>query len=65
LLPRGTHEYARLLRPAELARLARAARLTLCDVSGIDYNPFNHSAQLTADASVNYLAHFRFEADTA
>jgi 2-polyprenyl-6-hydroxyphenyl methylase/3-demethylubiquinone-9 3-methyltransferase len=65
LLPRGTHEYARLLRPAELARLARAAHLTLCDVSGIDYNPFNNSARLTADASVNYLAHFRLEADTA
>jgi 2-polyprenyl-6-hydroxyphenyl methylase/3-demethylubiquinone-9 3-methyltransferase len=33
LIPRGTHEYARLLRPAELARLARAERLTLCDVT--------------------------------
>jgi 2-polyprenyl-6-hydroxyphenyl methylase / 3-demethylubiquinone-9 3-methyltransferase len=65
LIPRGTHEYARLLRPAELARLARAAGLTLCDVSGIDYNPFNHSARLTGDASVNYLAHFRLEAATA
>ena len=65
LIPRGTHEYARLVRPAELARLARAAHLTLCDVSGIDYNPFSHSARLTADASVNYLAHFRLEAATA
>jgi 2-polyprenyl-6-hydroxyphenyl methylase/3-demethylubiquinone-9 3-methyltransferase len=65
LIPRGTHEYARLLRPAELARLARAAHLTLCDVSGIDYNPFSHSARLTADASVNYLAHFRRETDAA
>jgi 2-polyprenyl-6-hydroxyphenyl methylase/3-demethylubiquinone-9 3-methyltransferase len=65
LLPRGTHEYARLLRPAELARLARAVDLTLCDVSGLDYNPFNNSARLTADAGVNYLAHFRREADSA
>jgi 2-polyprenyl-6-hydroxyphenyl methylase/3-demethylubiquinone-9 3-methyltransferase len=65
LLPRGTHEYARLLRPAELARMARAARLTLCDVSGIDYNPFDHSARLSADARVNYLAHFRREAEAA
>src|SRR5580658_6142448 len=65
LIPRGTHEYARLLRPAELARLARAAHLTLSDVSGIDYNPFSHSARLTADASVNYLAHFRRETDAA
>jgi len=65
LIPRGTHEYARLLRPAELARLARSAGLTLCDVSGLEYNPFSNSARLTADASVNYLAHFRREAEAA
>ncbi|HEX2790633.1 MAG TPA: bifunctional 2-polyprenyl-6-hydroxyphenol methylase/3-demethylubiquinol 3-O-methyltransferase UbiG [Steroidobacteraceae bacterium] len=65
LIPRGTHEYARLLRPAELARLARSGHLTLCDVSGIDYNPFSHSARLSADASVNYLAHFRHETEAA
>jgi 2-polyprenyl-6-hydroxyphenyl methylase / 3-demethylubiquinone-9 3-methyltransferase len=65
LIPRGTHEYARLLRPAELARLARAQGLTLCDVSGIDYRPFSNSARLTADASVNYLAHFRRSAEAA
>jgi 2-polyprenyl-6-hydroxyphenyl methylase/3-demethylubiquinone-9 3-methyltransferase len=65
LIPRGTHEYARLLRPAELARLARAEHLTLCDVSGLDYNPFNNSARLTTDASVNYLMHFRREAEAA
>ncbi|MFI4905601.1 MAG: bifunctional 2-polyprenyl-6-hydroxyphenol methylase/3-demethylubiquinol 3-O-methyltransferase UbiG [Steroidobacteraceae bacterium] len=65
LIPRGTHEYARLLRPAELARLGRAEHLTLCDVSGIDYNPFSQAARLTGDASVNYLAHFRREAEAA
>jgi 2-polyprenyl-6-hydroxyphenyl methylase/3-demethylubiquinone-9 3-methyltransferase len=65
LIPRGTHEYARLLRPAELARLARAEQLTLCDVSGLDYNPFSNSARLTTDASVNYLMHFRREAEAA
>jgi 2-polyprenyl-6-hydroxyphenyl methylase / 3-demethylubiquinone-9 3-methyltransferase len=65
LIPRGTHEYARLLRPSELARLARAEQLTLCDVSGIDYNPFSHVARLTADAGVNYLAHFRRAAEAA
>ena len=62
LIPRGTHEYARLLRPAELARLARAAQLTLRDVSGIEFNPFVRSSRLTRDASVNYLAHFEREA---
>ena len=65
LIPRGTHEYARLLRPAELARLGRAEHLTLCDVGGLDYNPFSNSARLTANASVNYLMHFRREADQA
>ena len=61
IIPRGTHEYARLLRPAELARLARAGELTLRDISGIEFNPFVRSARLTRDASVNYLAHFERE----
>jgi len=59
LIPRGTHEYARLLRPAELARLARAQGLALRDVSGVEFNPFARTARLRADASVNYLAHFQ------
>jgi 2-polyprenyl-6-hydroxyphenyl methylase/3-demethylubiquinone-9 3-methyltransferase len=63
LIPRGTHEYARLLRPAELAKLARTQQLNLRDVSGIEFNPFARTAQLTRDASVNYLAHFEREAD--
>jgi 2-polyprenyl-6-hydroxyphenyl methylase/3-demethylubiquinone-9 3-methyltransferase len=61
IIPRGTHEYARLLRPAELAKLARAGELTLRDISGIEFNPFVRSARLTRDASVNYLAHFERE----
>jgi len=65
LIPRGTHEYARLLRPAELARLARAERLTLCDVTGLTYNPFDNSARLSADPGVNYLLHLRSEAELA
>jgi 2-polyprenyl-6-hydroxyphenyl methylase / 3-demethylubiquinone-9 3-methyltransferase len=59
LIPRGTHEYARLLRPAELARLARAQGLELRDVSGLEFNPFARTARLRADAGVNYLAHFQ------
>ncbi|HEY2418944.1 MAG TPA: bifunctional 2-polyprenyl-6-hydroxyphenol methylase/3-demethylubiquinol 3-O-methyltransferase UbiG [Steroidobacteraceae bacterium] len=58
LIPRGTHEYARLVRPAELARLARAHGLTLRDVSGVEFNPFARSARLSSDARVNYMAHF-------
>jgi|SRR5580658_1985091 2-polyprenyl-6-hydroxyphenyl methylase/3-demethylubiquinone-9 3-methyltransferase len=62
VLPRGTHEYARLLRPAELARHARAAHLSLCNVSGLEFNPFLRTARLTRDTGVNYLAHFQSEA---
>jgi 2-polyprenyl-6-hydroxyphenyl methylase / 3-demethylubiquinone-9 3-methyltransferase len=63
LIPRGTHEYARLLRPSELARFARAANLSLRDVSGIEFNPFLRSARLSADAGVNYVAHFESQAE--
>jgi 2-polyprenyl-6-hydroxyphenyl methylase/3-demethylubiquinone-9 3-methyltransferase len=58
LVPRGTHEYARLLRPSELARLARAHGLTLRELSGIRFNPLSRTAQLSGDAGINYLAHF-------
>ncbi len=59
LLPRGTHEYARFIRPAELVALARAAGFSAQDLAGIDYDPFSERSALTADPSVNYLAHFR------
>jgi 2-polyprenyl-6-hydroxyphenyl methylase/3-demethylubiquinone-9 3-methyltransferase len=58
LLPRGTHEYERLIRPAELARWARAAGLTLLDLRGIEVNPFTNRAALSGSVAVNYLAHF-------
>jgi 2-polyprenyl-6-hydroxyphenyl methylase/3-demethylubiquinone-9 3-methyltransferase len=58
VVPRGTHQYARLVRPADLARLARAQGLELQDISGVEYNPFTRQARLSADARVNYLAHF-------
>jgi 2-polyprenyl-6-hydroxyphenyl methylase / 3-demethylubiquinone-9 3-methyltransferase len=59
LIPRGTHEYERLIRPAELARWARAAGLTLQELAGLGFNPFTGAVQLQGDVSVNYLAHFR------
>ena len=57
ILPRGTHDYARLIRPSELARAVRKAGLQVTDVSGMAYNPFSHQARLTRDADVNYLLH--------
>ncbi len=59
LIPRGTHEYERLIRPAELARWARAAGLTLNTMAGIELNPFTRRVALTRDVAVNYLAHFQ------
>ena len=59
LIPRGTHEYPRLIRPAELARWARAAGLTLNAMAGIELNPFTERVALTRNVSVNYLAHFQ------
>ena len=57
LLPRGTHDYARFIRPAELARAARQAGLVVCDVAGMSYNPFSRRCSLNKDTSVNYLLH--------
>jgi 2-polyprenyl-6-hydroxyphenyl methylase / 3-demethylubiquinone-9 3-methyltransferase len=58
LLPRGTHEYERLIRPAELARWGRAAGLTLAELKGIELNALTGRAALSADVAVNYLAYF-------
>jgi 2-polyprenyl-6-hydroxyphenyl methylase/3-demethylubiquinone-9 3-methyltransferase len=57
LVPRGTHEYERLIRPAELASWGRAAGLSLTDVAGLDFNPFTNTCRLTHDPSINYLVH--------
>lgn len=58
LVPKGTHEYAKLIRPSEMAHWARSAGFALADERGIAYNPLTHSGSLTADVSVNYLMHF-------
>lgn len=55
LLPRGTHEYARFLRPSELARGARASGLRVDEVTGMHYNPVTRRFWLSRDSSVNYL----------
>ena len=55
LLPRGTHEYAKFIRPSELVAHARAAGLDLSDLIGMQYNPFSKTAALGADTDVNYL----------
>jgi 2-polyprenyl-6-hydroxyphenyl methylase / 3-demethylubiquinone-9 3-methyltransferase len=58
LLPRGTHEYERLIRPAEIARWARTAGLEARELAGMSFNPLTEECRLVRDVSVNYLAHF-------
>jgi 2-polyprenyl-6-hydroxyphenyl methylase/3-demethylubiquinone-9 3-methyltransferase len=55
LLPKGTHEYARLIRPSELAQWCRNAGLELADTRGMGYNPLTKRYTLSADTSVNDL----------
>ena len=56
LLPRGTHEYAKLIRPAELAAWCRKAGLELTDLTGLHHNPATGSYWLDGDVDVNYFA---------
>jgi 2-polyprenyl-6-hydroxyphenyl methylase/3-demethylubiquinone-9 3-methyltransferase len=55
LLPRGTHDYARFIKPSELSRWARAAGLRVVEVIGMTYNPLTQRYRLEADCDVNYL----------
>ena len=55
LLPRGTHDYAKFIKPSELSRHARAAGLEINDVIGMTYNPITKVYKLEHDTDVNYL----------
>jgi len=55
MLPRGTHEYAKFIRPSELAAACRAAGLNVLHSSGLQYNPVTERYWLSSDTSVNYL----------
>jgi 2-polyprenyl-6-hydroxyphenyl methylase/3-demethylubiquinone-9 3-methyltransferase len=59
LLPRGTHDYARFIKPSELSTFARRAGLEADDLTGMTYNPVTRHYRLEADTAVNYLATFR------
>ena len=55
LLPKGTHEYARFIRPSELSRACRDAGLEVFDLTGMTYNPLTKIYSLGRDVDVNYL----------
>ena len=58
LLPKGTHDYAKFIRPAELARMCRGAGLEVREMTGMTYNPFTKAYALDRDkCEVNYLVH--------
>jgi 2-polyprenyl-6-hydroxyphenyl methylase/3-demethylubiquinone-9 3-methyltransferase len=65
LLPRHTHDYKKFIRPSELAAWARAQQLQLMTMTGITYNPLMQTYKLTADISVNYLAHYQRQDENA
>lgn len=57
LLPRGTHDYAKFIKPSELARHCRAAGLEVREMTGLTYNPLTTNYSLSRDTDVNYLIH--------
>lgn len=59
LLPKGTHDYAKFITPAELARMCRQSGLEPAGVTGMTYNPFSKVYRLGSDATVNYIIHAR------
>jgi 2-polyprenyl-6-hydroxyphenyl methylase/3-demethylubiquinone-9 3-methyltransferase len=59
MLPRGTHDYDKFIKPSELANWLRQEEFTLSDVSGMTYNPISKKYTLSGDTDVNYLVHAR------
>ncbi len=55
MLPRGTHDYAKFIKPSELAQFCRTAGLDVSAITGMSYNPFSQTYALGSDTSVNYM----------
>jgi 2-polyprenyl-6-hydroxyphenyl methylase/3-demethylubiquinone-9 3-methyltransferase len=55
MLPRGTHDYARFIKPSELAQFVRSAQLDIVEIKGITYRPLSKRFSLSDDSSINYL----------
>jgi len=61
LVPKGTHDYQRFIKPSELALWARQAGLTLQHQSALHYDPLTRRARLSTHPTINYLMHFTLE----
>jgi 2-polyprenyl-6-hydroxyphenyl methylase/3-demethylubiquinone-9 3-methyltransferase len=59
MLPKGTHDYTKFIKPSELASFARQADLSIIDQIGMSYNPITQHYWLNDDVSVNYLVHMK------
>jgi 2-polyprenyl-6-hydroxyphenyl methylase/3-demethylubiquinone-9 3-methyltransferase len=57
MVPKGTHDYKRFIKPSELASTIRANELSLLDITGITYNPFTKNYKLSRDIDVNFILH--------
>lgn len=57
MLPKGTHEYAKFIRPSELSAWCRSAGLEVAGMTGMSYNPLSKRYTLGMDVSVNYMVH--------
>jgi len=58
MLPRGTHEYEKFIKPSELDEWAREANLALKNITGLTYNPLTKNYSLGKDVAVNYMTHY-------
>jgi 2-polyprenyl-6-hydroxyphenyl methylase/3-demethylubiquinone-9 3-methyltransferase len=58
MLPKGTHDFRKFIRPSELERWARSAGLVLKELTGMSFNPLTQQYKLGTDVDVNYLAWF-------
>ena len=65
MLPKGTHDYKKFIKPSELSNWARQADLELKDITGLSYNPLTKAYKLGRDVSVNYMAHYLRPAEEA
>jgi 2-polyprenyl-6-hydroxyphenyl methylase/3-demethylubiquinone-9 3-methyltransferase len=63
MLPRGTHDYAKFIKPSELARHCRTASLNVDQITGMSYNPLSKVYSLGDDTSINYLMTCHREAE--
>jgi len=59
MLPRGTHDYTKFIKPSELDECARTTGLELVDLKGVSYNPFTGLFSQSQDVDVNYMVHYR------